>query len=239
MNSSPVHLIIHVMAVIFPINQCCGSRMFIPDPDFYPPDPGSRNPDPATKRKVERKKYVFLPFFLLPHISQNWKFEIFEQMQKKFEQTGKKLYFFLSEKLWLSSRKYGLRIRDLRSGNLDPELTYPESRHQKGTESRIPDTDPQHYLQHKFSCQSLKENRFSAAVCFNVSSSIVLANFFLLTAGQRKTIRALLPPSGIRPPPSSYAVSSEHSSTWSLKRLGPLFKHLSSEMETILRVLKF
>ncbi len=28
--------------------QCCGSGMFIPDPDFYPsriPDPGSRIPD--------------------------------------------------------------------------------------------------------------------------------------------------------------------------------------------------
>jgi hypothetical protein len=38
--------------------QCCGSGMFIPDPDFYPsPDPGSRIPDPktATKERGEKK----------------------------------------------------------------------------------------------------------------------------------------------------------------------------------------
>jgi hypothetical protein len=35
-------------------NQCCGSGMFIPDPDFYPfwiPDLGSRIPDPKTATK--------------------------------------------------------------------------------------------------------------------------------------------------------------------------------------------
>ncbi len=40
--------------------QCCGSGMFIPDPDFYPsriPDLGSRIPDPktATKERGEKK----------------------------------------------------------------------------------------------------------------------------------------------------------------------------------------
>jgi hypothetical protein len=50
------------------VNQCCGSGMFIPDPDFYPSripnpgsrisDPGSRIPDPktATKERGEMKK---------------------------------------------------------------------------------------------------------------------------------------------------------------------------------------
>jgi hypothetical protein len=34
--------------------ECCGSGMFIPDPDFYPswiPDLGSRIPDPTTEAK--------------------------------------------------------------------------------------------------------------------------------------------------------------------------------------------
>jgi hypothetical protein len=49
-------------------NQCCGSGMFIPDPDFYPsriPDPGSRIPDPktATKERCEKKLYV-KPFYV-------------------------------------------------------------------------------------------------------------------------------------------------------------------------------
>jgi hypothetical protein len=41
--------------------QCCGSGMFIPDPDFYP----SRIPDPktATKERGEKKKVV-TPFLL-------------------------------------------------------------------------------------------------------------------------------------------------------------------------------
>ncbi len=46
-------------------NQCCGSVMFIPDPDFYP----SRIPDPkiATKERGENLS----DFFLYPQISQN------------------------------------------------------------------------------------------------------------------------------------------------------------------------
>jgi hypothetical protein len=42
-----------------PYSQCCGSGMFIPDPDFYP----SRIPDPktATKERGE-KKFDVIPF---------------------------------------------------------------------------------------------------------------------------------------------------------------------------------
>jgi hypothetical protein len=37
-----------------PTKQCCGSRMFIPDPDFFSiPEPGSQNPDPTTAPKEE------------------------------------------------------------------------------------------------------------------------------------------------------------------------------------------
>ncbi len=46
--------------------QCCGSGMFIPDPDFYPsriPDLGSRIPDQTTARKEEEQNFFVLPFF--------------------------------------------------------------------------------------------------------------------------------------------------------------------------------
>jgi hypothetical protein len=41
------------------LKQCCGSGMFIPDPDFYP----SQIPDPKTVTKdMGEKKLVVLPF---------------------------------------------------------------------------------------------------------------------------------------------------------------------------------
>jgi hypothetical protein len=46
--------------------QCCGSGMFIPDPDFYP----SRIPDPktATKERGE-KKLVVIPFYVATNVT--------------------------------------------------------------------------------------------------------------------------------------------------------------------------
>jgi hypothetical protein len=42
-----------------PEQQCCGSGMFIPDPDFYP----SRIPDPKTGTKERsEEKFVVIPF---------------------------------------------------------------------------------------------------------------------------------------------------------------------------------
>jgi hypothetical protein len=60
--------------------KCCGSGMFIPDPDFCPsriPHPGSRIPDPAsrildpkTATKVRGvKKFVALPFFVATNVT--------------------------------------------------------------------------------------------------------------------------------------------------------------------------
>jgi hypothetical protein len=41
--------------------QCCGSGMFIPDPDFYP----SRIPDPKTATKErDEKKFVVITFYV-------------------------------------------------------------------------------------------------------------------------------------------------------------------------------
>jgi hypothetical protein len=46
--------------------QCCGSGMFIPDPDFYP----SRIPDPktATKERGE-KKFDVIPFYVATNVT--------------------------------------------------------------------------------------------------------------------------------------------------------------------------
>jgi hypothetical protein len=42
--------------------QCCGSGIFIPDPDFYP----TRIPDPKTATKDRgEKKFVVIPFEML------------------------------------------------------------------------------------------------------------------------------------------------------------------------------
>jgi hypothetical protein len=40
---------------LYPANQCCGSEMFIPDPNFSIPDPGSKRfrfPDPFTSKDL-------------------------------------------------------------------------------------------------------------------------------------------------------------------------------------------
>ncbi len=47
-------------------SQCCGSGMFIPDPDFYPsriPDLGSRIQKQQEKRGV-KKKFVVITFYV-------------------------------------------------------------------------------------------------------------------------------------------------------------------------------
>jgi hypothetical protein len=61
-------------------NQCCGSGMLIPDPDFCP----SRIPDPktATKEKGE-KKFVVLPFFVATNITKIINYFISKQVKKK------------------------------------------------------------------------------------------------------------------------------------------------------------
>jgi hypothetical protein len=43
--------------------QCCGSWMFIPDPDFYP-SRISEIPDPKTATKERGEKKFVVPFFV-------------------------------------------------------------------------------------------------------------------------------------------------------------------------------
>jgi hypothetical protein len=105
----------------------CLSR--IPDPDFYPfriPDPrsriqdlgsGSRIPDPktATKERGE-KKLVVKPFFVATNFTKLKIILFFKCLRKKFGPVFKELLNFLPKNLSLSSEKYGVGIRDPRSG---------------------------------------------------------------------------------------------------------------------------
>jgi hypothetical protein len=73
-----------LLLVWFGFGQCCGSGMFIPDPDFLPiPDPGSWIPDPKTSTKERgEKSFVVIPFCSHKfHIIEN-NF-IFEMLKKK------------------------------------------------------------------------------------------------------------------------------------------------------------
>jgi hypothetical protein len=49
-------------------NQCCGSRMFIPDPDFLPsriPDPKTATKERSEKKFVEATKFTKLKIILV------------------------------------------------------------------------------------------------------------------------------------------------------------------------------
>jgi hypothetical protein len=113
--------------------KCCGSGMFIPDPDFYPsriPDLGSRIPDPKTATKERGEKKICRHIFFCNHKFYRIENYLIFGMLKKFGPIFKELYNFLLKKLSLSSQKYGFGI-------WDPEKTYPGSRGQKSTGSRI------------------------------------------------------------------------------------------------------
>jgi hypothetical protein len=102
--------------------------MFIPDPDFYPfliPDLGSRIPDLKTATKERGEKKISCQTLSCSH-----KFHKIVKIWASFQ----RIIYFLSKNLSLSSKKYGVGIRD-------PEKNYSGSRirvqGQKGTGSRI------------------------------------------------------------------------------------------------------
>jgi hypothetical protein len=121
-------------------SQCCGSGMFIPDPGswFLPiPDPGSRIPDPKTATKERGKKKLNVkPFYVATKFNKIVNYFSFEVLKKKIWANFQRI---LPKKLSKSSSKYGLGIRDPRSGIRKKPIPDPGSRGQKGTGSRIPD----------------------------------------------------------------------------------------------------
>ena len=65
------------------VNQCCGSGMFIPDPDFYP----SRIPDPKTKTKTKErggKKFVVITFYVATNFTKLQIILVLKCWRKKF-----------------------------------------------------------------------------------------------------------------------------------------------------------
>jgi hypothetical protein len=91
--------------------QCCGSGMFIPDPDFYPSrvsDPGSKN----SYRRVVRKKIVVKHFFVATKYTKCKIILFLNCARKKCGPNFKELRNFLPKKLSLSFQKYEFGIRD-------------------------------------------------------------------------------------------------------------------------------
>jgi hypothetical protein len=68
--------------------QCCGSGMFIPDPDFYP----SRIADPktATKERGE-KKFVVITFYVATNFTKLQIILVLKCRRKKFGPIFKEL----------------------------------------------------------------------------------------------------------------------------------------------------
>ncbi len=89
------------------LNQCCGSGMFIPDPDFYPSrisDKGSQIQKQQQKRGV--KKFVVISFFVATHFTQLKIILIWKCWRKKCGQIFKELQNFLlksslSSQIWV------------------------------------------------------------------------------------------------------------------------------------------
>jgi hypothetical protein len=130
--------------------QCCGSGMFIPDPDFYPswiPDLGSRISDPGSKNINKRdgwKKFVIILFFLVTNFTKLNLILLLKCWRKKNWANFQRIIEVFTQKFFIKLLK--IWVWDPGSEIRDPEKTYSGSRGQKGTGSRIPDPDPQHWI---------------------------------------------------------------------------------------------
>ncbi len=113
--------------------QCCGSGMFIPDPDFYP----SRIPDLGFKNsnKWERwKKFVVIPFTVATNFTKLKIILFWKCWRKKFGAIWITIYLKIVTKLskiWVWDP--GSEIRE-------KPIPDPRSKGQKGTGSRIRNT---------------------------------------------------------------------------------------------------
>ncbi len=120
--------------------------MFIPDPGswFLPildPDLGSRIQKQQKKERGE-KKFVVIPFFVATYFT---KLQIifFLMLKKKIWSNFQKIIVFFTQKIVTKLSK--IWIWEPGSEIRDPEKTHSGSRGQKGTGSRTPDPDPQHW----------------------------------------------------------------------------------------------
>ncbi len=120
--------------------------------DVYPrswflpiPDPGSRISDPGSKNSNKRqgwKKFCCQTIFCSHKFHKTEYYFIFDMLKKKIWPDFPRIIEVFTQKIVTKPSKIwvwapGSEIRD-------PEKTYPGSRGQKGTGSRIP--DPQHWF---------------------------------------------------------------------------------------------
>jgi hypothetical protein len=122
--------------MFFPIVADPGCLLFIPDPDLY----SSRNPDFGSRiQKQQQKrglKKISCPTFFCSHKNHNIENYInFELVKEKIWANLQRIIELSTQKLALSSQKYGFRFRDTeKKADPDPGV----KRH------RIPEPDPQH-----------------------------------------------------------------------------------------------
>ncbi len=63
------------ITLLYKMSQCCGSGMFIPDPNFYIPDPDPRSkvkkiPDPGSRIRIRFKEFKFLTQQVVPKLEE-------------------------------------------------------------------------------------------------------------------------------------------------------------------------
>jgi hypothetical protein len=124
--------------------QCCGSGMFIPDPDFYRsriPDPGSRIPNPGSKNSNERQgwKKDFCHTFFWSHKFTKLNYFIFEMLKKKIWANFQRITELFTQQI--VTKLLNIWVCGPGSEIRDPEKTYsgsgipdPGSRGPKGTD---------------------------------------------------------------------------------------------------------
>jgi hypothetical protein len=105
--------------------------------------PGSRIQKQQQKREVKKNCHTFLCSHKFHKIVNYFSFEV---LKKKIWANFQRIIELFTKKLSKSSLKYGLGIRDPRSGIRKKPIPNPGSRIKgsKSTQSRIPDPDPQH-----------------------------------------------------------------------------------------------
>jgi hypothetical protein len=118
--------------------------MFIPDPDFLPiPDTGSWIPDPKTSTKERDEKFFFHTLFCSHKFYKLKNYSIFEMLKKKRKNNKIFTQKFVTKllKIWIWDP--GSKIRFKKAPDPGPGV-------KKSTGSRIPDPDPQHWIQAEF-----------------------------------------------------------------------------------------